>query len=339
MIGLHRHDEHAKYNIRSQHVPNFTILYDEPQEAEWFRSLNTGLADAREVSLTDARLWPSMQDVLMYDRPDIVLLDGEMPILVVEETVEVPSGHNVGQRFARLAAAAEAGVPCLYFGPYVAKKHGGITAGPRYMNIRLFLALDAVVRATGTSVTTINWPVDANFEVRRDKAKDADVRDYVKTLIELYVKQPNLRRLNEGLLQSGIHRRMVVERNTFASNSIRNPEQYNSPPPSVEILTLSEFRQRYGQVSGKLRNTTELVIYRVGMKYIRSDPYTGMAMLYRYLYVLENSSRALVLWFPNITAAMWQSAAADSNRKDVRLFRIAADAILFVDNLVLSENL
>ena len=69
-------------------MPNFMILYDEPQEAEWFRSLNTSLADAKEVSITDARLWPSIQNVLMYDPPDIVLLDGETPILVVEETVE-----------------------------------------------------------------------------------------------------------------------------------------------------------------------------------------------------------------------------------------------------------
>ena len=78
----------SKHNVGSRHMRNFTILYDEPQEAEWFRSLNTSLADAKEVSITDARLWPSIQNVLMYDRPDIVLLDGETPVLVVEETVE-----------------------------------------------------------------------------------------------------------------------------------------------------------------------------------------------------------------------------------------------------------
>ena len=320
-------------------MSSFTILYDEPQESEWFRSLNPGLADAKEVSITDARLWPSMQGVLRYDRPDIVLLDGDTPILVVEETVEVPSGHNVGQRFARIAAAAEAGVPSLYFGPYAARKHGGITAGPRYMNIRLFLALDAVVRTTGSSITTINWPVDAVFEVRRDRAKDADVREYVRTLLDLRASQPSLRRVNEGLLKSDIHRRMVVERNAFANTTIRNPEQYYSPPPSVKILTPLEFTQRHEQVGRKLQSFSELVTYRVGMNYIRSDPYTGMAMLYRYLYVSENPSRALVLWFPNITEEMWQSAATDSNRKDVRLFRIAADAVLFADKLVPSESL
>jgi len=144
-------------------MPNFIILYDEPHEAEWFRSLHDDLKDANEESITRNQQWPKVQSVLAYDRPDIILLDNGTPILIIEETVEVPSGHNVGQRFARIAAAAENHVPCLYFGPYVAKKHGGETAGPRYINVRLFHALDAMVRTTGTAVTTINWPVDNHY--------------------------------------------------------------------------------------------------------------------------------------------------------------------------------
>ena len=320
-------------------MSTFTILYDEPQEAEWFRSLNPELADAKEVSITAARLWPGVQNVLSYDRPDIVLLDGETPVLVVEETVEVPSGHNVGQRFARIAAAAEAGVPCLYFGPYVAKKHGGITAGPRYMNARLFFALDAMERITGTAVTTINWPVDDRFEVRRDQATDADVREYVKTFLDLHTDQLDLSQLNEGLLLSDIHGRMVEERKIFVRTSIRDPEQYNVPPPSVEILTPLEFSRRHGQIDEFHQNVTEILLYKVGMKQIRSDPYTGMSVLYKYLYVLGKPWRALVLRFPEITEAMWRSAAASGKRKDVRLFRTAADAILFSDRLVMSESL
>src|SRR4051794_3543893 len=107
----------------------YTVLYDEPQEAAWFKRLHPKLTDVPEVSISEARGWRSVTKVLAYDRPDIVLLQNDRPILVVEETVEVPSGHNVGQRFARLAAAAEHAVPAVYFGPYAAKKHGGETAG------------------------------------------------------------------------------------------------------------------------------------------------------------------------------------------------------------------
>ena len=320
-------------------MPDFTILYDEPQEAEWFRNLNPGLANAGEVAITEARNWRDVRDVLSYDRPDIVLVDGDRPVLVVEETVEVPSGHNVGQRFARIAAAAEAGVPFLYFGPYVARKHGGNTAGPRYMNARIFLALDAIERITGTAVTTINWPVDAQSEVRRDQAKDADVQEYIATFLALYERQGDLTQLSKDILSSDIHRRMVAERDGFVRTEIRNPEQYNGPPESVEILSLAAFRRRHGYTGNQLQEFADMTVYKIGMNYIRSDPYTGMAMLYRYLYVLESPGRALVLWFPNITHAMWREAAANMKRKDVRLFRIAADAILFADSLVSQEYL
>jgi hypothetical protein len=180
-------------------MSDFTILYDEPQEAAWFRGLHPELRNAKEEAITVAQVWPSVRNVLAYDRPDIVLLDGNEPILVVEETVEVPSGHNVGQRFARIAAAAECGVPCLYFGPYVAKKHGGKTAGPRYMNVRLFHAIDAMVRTTKTAVTTINWPVDEHCEVRRDREKDRDVRAYVAAFFDSY-RARGMKGVNAALL-------------------------------------------------------------------------------------------------------------------------------------------
>ena len=320
-------------------MPDFKILYDEPQEAEWFRNLNAALADAGEDSITNAREWPGMEGVLLYDRPDIVLLNGRRPILVVEETSEVPSGHNVGQRFARIAAAAESGVPSLYFGPYAAMKHGGQTAGPRYMNVRLFRALDALVRITGSSVTTVNWPVDEDYEVLRGEEKDVDARAYLATFLAEYARQPDLRRLNEVLLQSDIHLRMNAERRRFVQNSIRNPGQYDGPPPSVKIVTPDEFGTRFGRIGGEIQNCRELVVYKVGMTNIRSDPYTGMAMLYRYLYVLGRKSRALVLWFPEITEAVWRQAAENVDRKEVRLFRLSADAILFADNLLSREAL
>ena len=318
---------------------DWTILYDEPQEAAWFRSLHPELKDAKEESITSAQGRASVKNVLAYDRPDIVLLHGDTPILVVEETVEVPSGHNVGQRFARIAAAAECGVPCLYFGPYVAKKHGGITAGPRYMNVRLFHALDAMERATKTSVTTINWPVDEHYEVRRDRDKDKDVREYIVVFFTAY-KTHGLPDVNKILLDSAIHRRMILERNQFVANSIRNPEQYDGPPPSVELFLRPAFQHRHAVAAETLPNTVnEVLLYNVGMTNIRSDPYTGMAILYRYLYIVEKPSRALILWFPNITAAMWHTAAARGNRKDIKLFRIAADAILFKDGLLLRAAL
>ena len=39
-------------------------------------------------------------------------------LLVVKKTREVPTGHNVGQRMARLIRAVELGIPTIYFCPF-----------------------------------------------------------------------------------------------------------------------------------------------------------------------------------------------------------------------------
>jgi len=108
------------------------IYYDSLQEGTWFKSMHDDLKDARLIAINDIKSGTPVSKALEYDRPDIILADNGIPILVIERTIEVPTGHNVGQRFARLAAAAEAKIPLVYFGPYMARKHGGITSGPRY---------------------------------------------------------------------------------------------------------------------------------------------------------------------------------------------------------------
>ena len=72
------------------------------------------------------------------------------------------------------------------------------------------------------------------------------------------------------------------------------------------------------------------------MKKIRSDPYTGMAMLYDYLYV-KRKDRSLALWFPEISSNDWKSAAQNKKRKDVRLYLHSGDIIIFSDGWMMTE--
>ncbi len=115
----------------------WTVYYDDIQEGVWFSSLHSALEDAVLAPITGAvKENAALAKVLQYDRPDVILAHDGEPVLVLERTVEVPSGHNVGQRFARLAAAAEDQRPLVYFGPFVAYKHGGKTAGERFVTVR-----------------------------------------------------------------------------------------------------------------------------------------------------------------------------------------------------------
>jgi hypothetical protein len=318
-------------------MAGWTIYADELHEGEWFKGLHPRLGDAAEEEITGAlKQNPLLEKVLLYDRPDIVLANssGE-PRLVVERTIEVPSGHNVGQRFARLAAAAEARVPVVYFGPYAARKHGGETAGPRYMNLRLFAALQQVADVNGSAVTCINWPVDDDFEVILGPAKDARIRTYLDVFFQA-IDNGSHADVNATIMKSDFEAEQLEEQKRFAA-TLRRVSGYDSPPKSVSIRPGTEAATDVGVAD--FSDYDEVVLYSIGMRYIRSDPYTGMAMLYRYLYVLGAvGRRALILCFPHITVDMWREAARSGRRKDIRLFRIAADGILFANSTFLAHN-
>jgi hypothetical protein len=61
----------------------------------------------------------TLQKILYLDRPDVIVMCGEpqRPILAVEFCAEAPSGHNICQRLARVAAAAEFGTPFAFVFP------------------------------------------------------------------------------------------------------------------------------------------------------------------------------------------------------------------------------
>lgn len=306
----------------------FKIFYDSLQEGVWFQELNPVLADAELLPITGNESNPLIKDTMTYDRPDIILTDNSRIILVLERTIEVPTGHNVGQRFARLASAAEHRVPLVYFGPFMARKHGGATEGPRYMNLRLFYALEALEKVNNTVATAINWPVDERFELLRGSEKDDDMREYLQIVLDEYNKN------GTGLLidvvkNAPLQKRMQSEREQFIEQYVRNPEQYDLPPPSAVFVSPDTLRTIHG---ASVDGFDEVLVYSVGMTYIRSDPYTGTGMLYRYLYVLgePEKNRALVLLFPNISQSQWHQVS-HRPRKDVKLFKIIADGIIFSD--------
>lgn len=309
------------------------IYYDGLQEGMWFQSLHPALANATLHSFpSTGNAPPLVAKALSYDRPDIILTDDiDRPFLILERTVEVPSGHNVGQRFARLVGAAKMRIPAVYFGPYKAYKHGGETQGPRYMNLRLFYAIERMAEIENTSVTIINWPVDAACEIIQTPEKDNHVREYLKLFFEYYnVHGP------EGMIEyiknSDFEAERRRERAAFARADVRNPEQYNGPPPSVRIARTTDILPLRGADTSVL-HFAETVFYNVGMTYIRSDPYTGTALLYSYLYCGGQPSRTrnMVLYFPNITIEMWRAVGRAGGRKDERLFKMVADGILFRD--------
>lgn len=312
---------------------NYLIYCDDYQEGYWFQSLDSRFDNAELEVIPSSRAkihTCGLDDVLKYDRPDIILQDNRKTIFVLERTIEVPSGHNVGQRYGRLLAAAENRIPVVYFGPYAAYKHGGNTAGPRYMNLRLFYSLNKVANEYNTAITTIRWPVDSSYEVLKVPEKDKRVKEYLSLLLGYY-ETHGYRGLTEYIKNSPFQKEQITEQTTFALKEIENPEQYDYPPNSVEILSLTGFKRKFGIGNFNCPPAIKkVVLYHIGMNYIRSDPYSGMSALYRHLY-LDNQT-ILILYFENIESSLWYNQRESS--KTYRMYKDMADAILFADKLI-----
>ena len=101
------------------------IYCDAFQVVEWFNKLSNSFRNAELLEIESrGRNPPLIEQLIEYDRPDIILvIDGKVK-LALEKTEEVPTGHNVGQRFARIVKSAELQIPFIYFCPFVAMKHG-----------------------------------------------------------------------------------------------------------------------------------------------------------------------------------------------------------------------
>ena len=109
----------------------FTIWYSTESFAEYLIE-NTILAQERsqnriqlkKLSESDAnnpanfhRMPTHLKRILYLDAPDIIVEYNSKPVFSLEVSTEAGTGHNVFQRFARVAASVENGVPAFYIYP------------------------------------------------------------------------------------------------------------------------------------------------------------------------------------------------------------------------------
>ena len=94
-----------------------------------------------------------IKKILYLDAADVIIEYNSNPIICIEETKEAGTGHNAFQRFARIAAAAENGVPALYLQPEaviidrVSKKKGKTIVNTKWDSINplIFQAYHSVM--------------------------------------------------------------------------------------------------------------------------------------------------------------------------------------------------
>lgn len=314
-------------------MSKYQIYFDAFQEAKWFQSLNTEFKDAELLSINQAKD-PEVLRLLRYDKPDIILLKDGKAVLALEKTTEVPTGHNVGQRFARIVCSAEEKIPFIYFFPFLAMKHGEY-ASACWVNARLLEAMKKLGEIHETPILAINWECDTSYELIRDSSQDLFLKEVIGDFVKhnFNGKIPILDRVYE------------IMRVKFQEALTRHPQYSDLPPTARETITkeyLANLKTRYGNLDiGELISSREKsLVYDIGMKYVRSDPYTGTQLIYDYLLARKGvtpkeRTMNIVLRMPNISRALWGKAAVSKNRKDIKLYTKFADLIELSDGIII----
>lgn len=308
-------------------APVYKIFYDAYPEAEWFRALSPSFRNAVFEPINRSTD-PKLLALLRYDKPDIILFKNNAPVLSLEKTTEVPTGHNIGQRFGRIVCAAEEGVLGVYFGPFFARKHGKFTS-LCWINVRQLQAMLLLHKFHGVPSLAINWKADTNGELIRTGSESKELKALVRDLVA-----------NNWKLNSPLVKEAEDTMRKEIATGLKRHTKYHVPPPSVTIIETSSYltdpRFKKYPFSKTFLRRKESLHYKVGMKAgLRSDPFTGMQMLYDYLCCRNGPkksmrSRNLVLEIPDLTLADW-NAVTNKARKDKRLLQMFPDLLLLKD--------
>ena len=102
-----------------------------------------------------------IKQILYLDCPDIIVELDARPIFSVEFSTEAGTGHNAFQRFARLAASVENGVPAFYVYPeaVIVARKGAPNRWDR-INPVIFKAMEAIMGVHGIPALLYYFPSD-----------------------------------------------------------------------------------------------------------------------------------------------------------------------------------
>ena len=313
------------------------IYYDSLVEEDWFKNLNKelNLSNSHKIQLKGNI--PIIDNLLTYDKPDIILTKDKKPVLVVEKMKEVPTGHNPFQRAARLARAAENKIPAIYFFPFKAKKHGKFS-NICYLNLRLLEAFEKMWKIHNSPILAVNWICDQDGELVDDGSED----ESLKFILEKYINS-NFDRSCQIFQELRIE--MIKEYNERLL--LPRGMIYKNPPPSVPIKKTKDFLDNLEfsidkEIKHSLMKREESVIYKIGLNDStpkRQDPYTGSALIYDYLYCRkainpEDKYRNLIIYFPKISFSKFKEKFPNDKTKSSNWY-ISANALVFCDGIKL----
>ena len=319
---------------------NDIVLYSSTQDFGRYFIENTNLKN-HKVTLkvlieSDAnrprdfyRLPDKVKRIMFLDAADaIITVDGE-PILVIEDSREAGTGHNAFQRYPRMAASAECGVPFLYIFPQAAVvERQNATIKWDSLNPLLFKAMLALNHLFKHPALLFYYPslygkVSTNLEDLPNKGLLIDneylgcpekecseiefLFEIINDYLELLVQKSNIKSaINDFANLPSVRNRLDFMQSELAIMT-RGKDWTTMSPLSActEIDTklllgyFNKFENSDYTFGASLRGRSKTIIYKVDAKF-RGDPYPGCLAALDYLCcrtgeTTEDRSKNLVL--------------------------------------------
>lgn len=261
-----------------------------------------------------------IKKILYLDAPDIIIEKDNEPVLSIEESKEAGTGHNVFQRFARIAAAVENGVPAFYVYPEAAIiKRGGATRWDA-INPAVFQALESTMGIYSIPAFLFYYPSDyAAFkddvlhaphrvskglihDVAYPSCPDSSSTE-MKGMFSLIddmlaeLRHKPIKEVQRGLLAKLAFRdRRCWMTREFAKKANGRDLDEMSPlsavvrvPTSCLLAYMSKYEKGDYKVGALLRSRKETVIYQIDAKF-RGDPYPGCLAAIDYMKCREGKT-------------------------------------------------
>lgn len=276
-----------------------------------------------ESDANNARNFHTMPDhikkILYLDAPDLIVEIDHEPIFSVEVSTEAGTGHNVFQRFARLAASVENNVPSFYIYPeaVIITRQNAVSKWDR-INPLIFKALDDVMSIYNIPSLFYYFPSD--YRIHTDATispnilqkglkydpnidfsgsplgTDAEMLSMFAVMNEIIAVVENT-----GVIKGKsklLSRRPIINRRAFMNQEFINKggTMTSSPLSAIEKIPtqfllnyLSQFESVHYQVGELLRSREETIIYKVNAQF-RGDPYPGALAAIDYLMCREGKT-------------------------------------------------
>lgn len=254
-----------------------------------------------------------IKKILYLDAPDLIVEIDHEPIFSIEVSTEAGTGHNVFQRFARLAASVENNVPSFYIYPEAVIVHR--TTGSKWdeINPLIFKALDHVMRIY--QIPSLFYYFPSDFRATKNNPLEApnlstkglqmeQNLDYSGSPLGtngemslMFSAMNEIIHINErhGTVlgrEKLMANRVIIDRVDFMQSeySSKNGTFNLSPLSATKVIPtdyvlnyLSTYESATYEIGELLRSRSETIVYQVDSKTFRSDPYTGCIAAIDYL--------------------------------------------------------